>query len=77
MDLDPESKQYTRFCTSSGQYVFNKLSQGLCSSPAVFPELGDRIINYIPIYDKNGELVYEKLNLVKMKYAPLTGVYIL
>lgn len=76
MDLDPESKQYTRFCTSSGQYVFNKLSQGLCSSPAVFAELGDRIINYIPIYDKNGELVYEKPNLVKMKYAPLTGVYI-
>ena len=62
MDADPESKQYTRFCTSSGQYVFNKLSQGLCSSPAVFAELGDQIINYILIYDKGRELVYEKPN---------------
>lgn len=36
VDVEPSSKRYTSFVTDSGQYQFNKVPFGLCTSPSIF-----------------------------------------
>ncbi|GBM91688.1 Retrovirus-related Pol polyprotein from transposon 17.6 [Araneus ventricosus] len=43
MEMEEDSKKFTSFVTHDGQYEFNKVPFGLCSSPSIF----QRFINHV------------------------------
>ena len=47
--MDPESKPYTSFVTSSGQWQFCRMPFGLCNAPATFQRLMNTMLQNFPV----------------------------
>lgn len=75
INLDEESRKYTAFVTSSGQYEYTKVPFGLCNGPAVFtrfisqvlkPLLKDKTIQvYIDDILLGTETIEEHINVLQ------------
>ena len=55
VSMSPESKPYTSFVTSSGQWQFCRMPFGLCNAPATFQRLMNSFLSSFPV---NRVLVY-------------------
>ena len=76
VSLTDESKHLTRFATSHAQYIFEKLPQGLSSSPTVFQEMALKILHYTPRFDEHNKLIYIKPDQIAMDYDPIMDAYL-
>ena len=47
--MSPESKPFTSFVTSSGQWQFRRMPFGLCNAPATFQRLMNTILSRFPV----------------------------
>ena len=76
VELDPECRHLTRFCTQNGSFTFNCLPMGLHLAPQIFAEVASAMIHKRPKLDKNGKPIYIASNIVQMEHDPLPGVHI-
>ncbi len=67
MRLDEQSRALTTFLTPKGAYQLLTMPTGAACSPAYFLEAMNKILNFKPVLDKYGDLVYEKPNKVKLE----------
>ncbi len=65
--LDKESQPLTTFLTPSGSFQWLSLPTGAANSPAHFSTAIDKILNYVPVLDKNGKPIFESENVVKLE----------
>ena len=72
--IDEASRKLTTFITPSGSYRWLALPTGAANSPAHFTDACNRILHYEPVYDDEGNLVYESKNVVKQKRDVLEHV---
>jgi Reverse transcriptase (RNA-dependent DNA polymerase)/RNase H-like domain found in reverse transcriptase len=74
LKIDEESTALTTFLTPSGSYQWLSLPTGSANSPAYFTTSMNKILHFTPIYDENGEVIYEEPNVVKQRHDPLPFV---
>jgi hypothetical protein len=60
IELTEESKKLTMFQTSFGHYYLHTLATGMSSSPQALSAFVDKMINYVPVLDKQGQVMYDK-----------------
>jgi hypothetical protein len=65
--IDEESRELTTFLTPTGKYYWLSLPTGAACSPAYFIDAIDRILHNKPVYDRNGKVIYESPNKVKLE----------
>jgi hypothetical protein len=65
--IDEESKPLTTFLTPSGAFVWNSLPTGAANSPIHFSNAMQQVLQFEPEKDKDGNLIYERPNVVKQK----------
>jgi len=65
--IDKESQPLTTFLTPSGSFQWLSLPTGAANSPAHFSTAIDKILNYVPVLDKNGKPIFESENVVKLE----------
>lgn len=76
MTLEQGSKYLTKFASCTGTYYFNRLPMGAKSSPAIFNEVGNKMLHYEPVLDDNGNFQYEEDKTIKMVHRPIENVYL-
>ncbi len=62
-----ESQPLTTFLTPSGSFQWLSLPTGAANSPAHFSTAIDKILNYVPVLDRNGKPIFESENVVKLE----------
>ena len=65
--IDKESQPLTTFLTPSGSFQWLSLPTGAANSPAHFSTAIDKILNYVPVLDRNGKPIFESENVVKLE----------
>jgi hypothetical protein len=72
--IDEESRKLTTFLTPTGSFQWLSLPTGAANSPAYFTDACNRILHFEPLYDEEGNLIYESENVVKQKRSVLKDV---
>ena len=71
LTLEKDSRPITKFTCAQGTYMFKRLPMGLNRSPEIFCAVGEKIINYKPIFDKKGNPKRDENNVVQLENAPI------
>ncbi|RPH84521.1 MAG: RNA-directed DNA polymerase, partial [Planctomycetaceae bacterium] len=69
--IDEASRPLTTFLTPSGSFQWLALPTGAANSPPYFIDAINKILHHEPIYDEDGNVVYESENVVKQKVSVL------
>ena len=72
--IDEKSRPLTTFLTPSGSFQWLALPTGAANSPAYFTNACNRILHYEPERDKDGNVIYESKNVVKLRRDVLKEV---
>ena len=67
LSLDEESQRLTMFTTCQGNFLFKRLPMGLAQSPSSFSVVANNLIHTKPARDRNGQVIYDAPNLVRME----------
>ena len=76
LTLAPECRYLTKFATCSGHFVSRRLMMGLSSSPALFADVGYRMLHYNVVRDDQGEIIFDAPNVARLEYDPLDNVHL-
>ena len=74
-EITDESKPLTRFLTPIGEFRFNVIPTGMANSPAIFAKVAYKMIHKKVLKDENGNIIFEKPGVAKMKEAFLPNVH--
>ncbi|RPH78729.1 MAG: hypothetical protein EHM77_06640, partial [Planctomycetaceae bacterium] len=69
--LSPESRHLTTFLTPNGSYQWVSLPTGAACSPPYFLDAINKILNFTPKLDENGEPIFEAPNRVALVKSTL------
>jgi hypothetical protein len=75
--IDEESRPLTTFITANGSYQWLSLPTGAANSPIHFANAINRVLQYEPVLDDQGNFIYESKNVIKQekKVLPHTTSY--
>ena len=78
IELDPGSRELTRFATQFGFFNFKCLPTGVHSSPSLLERVLTHVVHYELVRDENGNIVWEDEanQIAKLKYSPMKHVEI-
>ena len=67
VSITEESKQITNFVTKRGVFQYNRLPTGLLSSPTLYTDRINKVLNTVPMRDKDGNVIWEDKEKTKAK----------
>ena len=74
--LHPSCRSLTNFVTPHGAYLSNRLLTGGISSPGILHRFVDRVLNYVPKRDENGEIIWDEESIAKLTWDPIIGCHV-
>ena len=74
--LHPSCRHLTNFVTPHGSFYSNRLITGGIASPGALHRFMDRLLNYVPKRDKNGEIIWDAESLARLTWDPIDRVHI-
>ena len=80
ISLNKDCRHLTQFTTPLGQYYSNRLITGGTNSPTALFRFLDKVLNFLPKRNKNGEILFETNEngekVAQLEHAPLPSVSI-
>lgn len=76
IELEESCTYLTTFSTQHGSFQMRTLPQGLSVSPEIFNRYIQKALNERIIYDKSGQPMRDKNNIILTEYDPIDGVHI-
>jgi len=74
LKVDAASRSLSTFITPTSAYQWTCIPTGMASSPAYWAEASKKMIHSEPVFDSDGNPIYECKNVVKLKSSPLPWV---
>ena len=74
--LHPSCRRLTNFITPHGAYLSNRLLTGGISSPGILHRFVDRVLNYVPKRDKNGNIIWDDESIAELTWDPILGCHV-
>ena len=74
--LHPSCRHLTSFITPHGTYYSNRLITGGIASPGALHRFMDRLLNYKPKRDKNGNVLWDAESLAALTWDPIEQCHI-
>jgi hypothetical protein len=75
LKIDEQSKPLTTFLTPNGAYQWLSIPTGAACSPAYFIDAVNRILHNEPCLDKEGNIIYEQDNKVKLNRSLMPNCF--
>ena len=76
IELHPDCRHLTSFLTVHGSFYSNRLHTGGVGSPTILHRFIDRILNFVPKKDKDGNIIWDEESIAQLFFDPVLNTLV-